>query len=187
MILKDLLDDADYDEVFEELKNNYYKDESQEELLEVHANYNEVFNKLMNLELEFGSDNYTLNITTEKEWDFDENGNSYHTDKTYWHVNCINDTTKENYGIDFCRWNEVLGYDVVRDQVKEIGKSSYIAHVLYELTYYGFDENSIADVADGLKEMLNDCKEDLNSVIWNQMTDELEAIDKDIWGDEDED
>ena len=48
------------------------------------------------------------------------------------------------YGLIIAPWAEVLGYRTDEDNVADYGREAFAAAVLWELTYLGFDEQTIS-------------------------------------------
>jgi len=184
MILKDLLNEVDFDDVFIQLKDLYYEDKSEEELRDLRNNYFKVFSKLQNIRPDIDGENFCISIDKAFEWEINENDQVIETEESYWHVHGINRDTNEAYAIEFDPWSEWLGWDVSREQIKELGKNTYMAHILWEMTYSGFEESDIRDMIEELKSRVDSIKEELNDRTPN--FDELEKEHEDIWIDEEE-
>ena len=185
MILKDLLDEVEFDFVFDELVNLYYQKEDQEAIKELYNGYSSTFYKLQNMQPKFDGENFCIKVDKTFEWDIDENENIIYTEDFYYNVHGINTDTNQSYAIEFEPWGEWLGWDIDREQVKELSKEAYVAHILWEMTYIGFDENSIQETISGLKEMVDDIKEDFKNKDLN--LDQLEKEDREIWEDSEDD
>jgi len=177
MILKDLFDEVEFDLVFDELVNLYYQEENRKIIKKLYKDYSSTFYKLQNMQPKFDGENFCIKVDKTFEWDVDENENIIYTEDFYYNVHGINTDTKQSYAIEFSLWDEWLGWDVDREQVKELGKEVYAAHILWEMTYIGFDENNIQETISGLKEMVNDIKKDYKDLDLDQ----LEKEDREIW------
>lgn len=60
---------------------------------------------------------------------------------------------KEVYAIDFTAWDEWLGFEVCIESLDFYGEDLFVAHCLYEMTFYSFDEEEISEQVDMLKEI----------------------------------
>ena len=73
---------------------------------------------------------------------------SRHTDPEdgdYWHVNCeIPNSEHDSWAIDFTPWAEWLGMSYRIP--KGMDEVEFVAHCLYEATFYGFKESDIANI-----------------------------------------
>jgi len=176
MILRDLLDEdeVEFDDIFFQLKELYYEDKNEEELQNLKANYFKVFNKLKSIKPDIDGENFCISIDKVFEWEIDENDQVIETEEFYWNVHGINRDTKESYAIEFDSWNKWLGWDIIREQIKELGKNIYMAHILWEMTYVGFEEDDIKDAIKELKSQIDNIKEKLEdkSFNFNELEDE---------------
>lgn len=50
----------------------------------------------------------------------------------------------ERYLIDLEGWDIILGSEVDEDNIKQLGKERFMAEILWSMTYYGYDEQSIS-------------------------------------------
>lgn len=49
----------------------------------------------------------------------------------------------QTWALSFYAWDEWLGMYVDKDSLLSMTKEEYIAHVLWEMTYYGFDSQTV--------------------------------------------
>lgn len=57
------------------------------------------------------------------------------------HALCENDP--EKYGLEINPWADTLGYLTDKNSIEKYGLEVYTAFVLWEMTWFGFDEESI--------------------------------------------
>lgn len=69
----------------------------------------------------------------------------YFSEEKYLSVLGYNIDDGEKYALDFNKWSEWLGYEVVDKSVNEIGDVVFVAECLLEMTLLGFDEACIQD------------------------------------------
>ena len=69
----------------------------------------------------------------------------YFSEEKYLSVLGYNIDDGEKYALDFNKWSEWLGYEVVDKSVTEIGEVVFVAECLLEMTLLGFDEDCIQD------------------------------------------
>ena len=50
---------------------------------------------------------------------------------------------KVHYALELLAWNKWLSFDVVEKCVEEYGATAFVAHSLYELTFFGFDAGDV--------------------------------------------
>lgn len=59
------------------------------------------------------------------------------------------------FGLDFKPWNEWLGMNLEPDSLKRFKPAEIVAHCLWELTFYGFDQTTIQTVLGELNETIS--------------------------------
>ncbi len=70
----------------------------------------------------------------------------------YSHVNlCVDDT---EYAMDFMDWNELIDLEIKDKTSREL--SEMLAHVLYEITWWGFTRESVKQQRDELENVDHD-------------------------------
>jgi hypothetical protein len=57
-----------------------------------------------------------------------------------WHVSGFKINREEPFGLSFGSWDEWVSFNVIPQQVKDLGVAHYLAHCIYEITYYGWTE-----------------------------------------------
>jgi len=57
-----------------------------------------------------------------------------------------------SYGLDFTPWNEVLGMNIDEETLNNIDlmRADIVCHILYEMTFIGYEEHYIQEVRKGL-------------------------------------
>jgi hypothetical protein len=58
------------------------------------------------------------------------------------------------FGLDFKPWNEWLGMNIEPDSLEQFSDEEIVAHCLWEMTFYGFDQTTIQSVLEKLNEMI---------------------------------
>lgn len=94
--------------------------------------FTEFLKNIKNLAPEL-SEEWTLFITKEQ----DQNGQDYA------HVYAKNPHENENFGIEITPWKEVLGWPVNPDSLASFDREVLTAAVLWEITWFGYDETAI--------------------------------------------
>lgn len=77
----------------------------------------------------------TMTILIEQAEDF--NGSLYEV------VHALCEEDSEKYGLEINPWADTLGYRADQNSVEKYGAEVYTAFVLWEMTWFGFDEDSI--------------------------------------------
>ena len=65
----------------------------------------------------------------------------------------------ESYSFILSPWNEVLGYKVNSHNVQDVGAAALCAEVLYEMTFFGFEEEKVEAERRNLHETLRESEE----------------------------
>ena len=73
-------------------------------------------------------------------------------DDEYEAVSAIDLSDGESYSISHCPWAEWLGLEVSADTLEKYNINEIVAHCLYDMTFYGFDEEKIQAFRDMLNE-----------------------------------
>lgn len=136
MTLRELIEyiyDNDLDtDLHTSIYNNYYTDKEYT-LPNVIDTYNHVVQEIAELPSYTGTDNHILVESVE-----DEGG-------SWVHVGLLDTATGDNFAIDFVDWSELVDL-MIEDRV---GLCHYdrLAHVLWELTFHGFNREDIREQA----------------------------------------
>jgi hypothetical protein len=64
------------------------------------------------------------------------------------------DEREVTFGLDFKPWNEWLGMNLEPNSLEEFSFEEIVAHCLWEMTFYGFDQTTIQTVFEELNEMI---------------------------------
>lgn len=51
----------------------------------------------------------------------------------------------ERYGLSFTKWENWLGMELAPESIEHYSKSEIIAHILYEISFFGFDQETIQE------------------------------------------
>jgi hypothetical protein len=88
--------------------------------------------------------------------------NNYDPSKTEEHE-CVssykNGNKKEYYGFALSPWNEILNYDVDEDSLRRLGDRRFLAHFLFEITFYGFSSITCEQIAKDYENLEYDLRE----------------------------
>ena len=139
-ILKDLITRANIDDVCGELRKNYYEFKDVDHLME---DFKEFFYKLLFITP------VPTDMMIKVESVTDDDGEEYYNVSGY--------DGKQYWGLAFTPWSEWLGMKVEYDKSLSINQA--VAHILWEMTFYGFEEEEV----DFLKEEIQQRMEDVRS------------------------
>lgn len=83
-------------------------------------------------------------------------------DDWYYSVSGIEEGKEQRYALDFIRWEYWLSYPV--DIQCDISEAEALAHILWEMTYSGFEQKEIQDkmtkISDSVKEVKKQLKKE---------------------------
>ena len=145
MILKEIINKVDFADVWEytvKLYNNYSNDNSM-------AAHRRAFEKLRNMQPTV--DDMTIHIAYEMDVTFNI------TDKVYeagWHVYGTYEEDDEKYALDFTPLSEWLGMEIDGTALKELEPHEIVAHCLWEMTFYSFDEEETQQALNEMNETI---------------------------------
>jgi hypothetical protein len=66
----------------------------------------------------------------------------------------LSDDREVTFGLDFKPWDEWLGMNLEPNSLEQFSHEEIIAHCLWEMTFYGFDQITIQTVLEELNEMM---------------------------------
>ena len=141
MTLRELLNKSSYKLVFNEIYKNYYFRLPVAQVTLVDISYQRAYTELKEKPPhdDGGRNIYITQIVNEEESFIDV---------------CLYDTVEDSlYSLDFCPWSELI--DCPIDRATEVDDSSALAHILWEMTFYGFSEEDVAKERLALKETID--------------------------------
>ena len=65
----------------------------------------------------------------------------------------------ESYAFEFSPWNEILGYEIDARNACDVGAAELCAAVIWEMTFYGFEEAKVEAERQKLDEALREAEE----------------------------
>ena len=68
-------------------------------------------------------------------------------------------THPESYSFMLSPWKEILGYELDDRNVREVGAAALCAEILYEMTFFGFDEDTVEAERQKLEASLRESEE----------------------------
>jgi hypothetical protein len=136
MILRELVRTCSHSSVFNILYKEYYKNQSEDNLINYSILYREVCDELLN-KLKNPNSDLKLYITEKDEEDFTD---PFFPKKVV-DICLYNEKLDELLPMDFVLWSEIVDCEIY-ESIK-ISESEILAHILYEITTYGFTESQI--------------------------------------------
>ena len=155
MNVSELLNKTDFARVWEVLEKEYYTGvEYKEKLPRIRKAYQLFFEKLKGL---FPVPQAGKYLFCQRYYDaLDENFSDATADEHMIFSVALFDVLEEDgdgvYSLSFIDWNKVMGFSVPVASVNRFGEETIAAHLLFELSFYGFDEQDMIDVRTELEE-----------------------------------
>ena len=136
MTFRELINGCSFKSVFNKIQSLYYEDATKEKLEGASYNYRKVYD-LLARKPNNDNDDWKIYVT-EKE----EDGEKY-IDVCYY-----NEIQDEIYAIDFVSWSELIDLEIYL--CVDMDDITTLAHILWEITFYGFNEESLAEAKKSL-------------------------------------
>ena len=136
MTLRELINGCSFKSVFNKIQSLYYEDATKEKLEGASYNYRKVYDLLARKPIN-DNDDWKIYIT-EKE----EDGEKY-IDVCYY-----NEVNDEIFAIDFVSWSDLIDLEIYL--CVDMDDITTLAHILWEITFYGFNEESLAEAKKSL-------------------------------------
>jgi len=136
MTLRESVRICSHSSLFNELYKEYYKNQSEDNLINYSILYREVCGELLN-KIENPNSDLKLYITEKDEEDF----SSPFFPKKSVDACLYNEKLDELQPLDFVSWGDIIDCEIYK--AIEISDSASLAHILYEITTYGFTESQV--------------------------------------------
>ena len=162
LTFKDILDRYEFEDienVFFDLYGDHFKTNA--------VGYEEVFECLKEMDT-IVTTPYLLDIDHVKEEEYFED---------YEHVSAISLEDGLNYAIGFMPWNEWLGMRLNPQVLEKYSEEEIISHCLWEMTFYGYDEDTRNNVLSDIEGSVKDLKREFEIEEIEDLTDKAESKD----------
>jgi hypothetical protein len=141
MTLRDLIHNCPYKRVFNALHKYYYYGNADEAILQADIGYLNVYKELEQLPPN-PSPKWEIHVLKKADKDYDDIIDV-----------CLHEIKEgESYGVDLILWSEII--DCEFKNLTENSDIECLAHILYEITFYGFSEAKIKEVKDEMSELV---------------------------------
>lgn len=135
MTVSELICNADFNLAWDIIEKEYYAED--ENKINIKETYKSFLLLLTKLEVK---ENKPYKILSLIEYfdDLEED-----VEMKIWDISMFSHEDDTIYSLSFIDWGEVMGYDVCKKSLNDYGAAAVTAHLLYELSYFGFDEQSV--------------------------------------------
>ena len=148
MTLRELIKKSNYKKTFNVIYKNYYINQpySSDEIVEIDLSYSKVFDTLKNLK-EVKNSDLEIHLIQAVQEDLKENSAEIDV--------CLYDKEKDDlFSIDFFLWSEMIDCDVVCGA--KLPNEEILAHILWQITFWGFSEEEMKSQAEVTKNALKE-------------------------------
>jgi hypothetical protein len=145
MTLRELLYRKSYKNIFNIIYKTFLKDRTQDQIVELSIKFEKAFRELKSIEQQ----NKTKNLVVLNEVESKE--------EQIIDVCFYDDKQDEHYALDFMDWGEIIDCEVVAP--KKFNQTTIVAHVLWEITFWGYSREKITEERKGLNKAVKEVKE----------------------------
>lgn len=145
MTLRELLYRKSYKNIFNVIYKTFLKEKKNNEIIELSIKFEKSFTELKLIEQQ----NKTKNLVTLNEI---ENKEEQIIDACFY-----DNEQDEHYSLDFIDWGEIIDCEVVAP--KKFNQTTIVAHVLWEITFWGFSRKKIAEEKKELNKAVEEVEE----------------------------
>lgn len=161
MNIQQLFKQTKFETIWNRYSEIYRINEGEREFLE------EVYHELLSKDVGINADNCTVELSYYKDEIFE--------DEYYFDVTVRQENDEQNYSLSYLDWSEVIGYNF---NLNEYDDETFLAVLLYELTFYG-DEVDMIEVREDLIETVEGIKNGTVELVSYDSLDEFLAQLKD--------
>lgn len=151
MTLRELLKRKSHKNIFNVIYKHYLIEHKEDEVVQLSIKFEKALSELKATPIGKKSKDsiYLIEINTE--------------DKSEGSIDvCLHDFKKDEFfGLDFLDWAEFIEYEV--NAPTRLNQTQIVAHILWEITFWGFSREAIRSNIKDLKKEL-DCKEDFEEI-----------------------
>lgn len=130
MILKNLISYINYDKVWKVLMHEYCLEKNYYEV------YKSILKELNNIQPR--ASNPSLKCIVAKLQ------NCFKPDEFIYEVFGIIEGDESHYALEMNDWEEWVSYDILDKSIKAYGREVVMAHILYEMTFFGFSSKDVS-------------------------------------------
>jgi len=148
MTLRELIQRTSFKSCFNVIYKNHYKAYPVDKIMQYSQKFGDIFNKLLKLKIN-KNDNLKIFITEREEITFEGEEAEKVTDV------CILDEEKDELSaMDFISWEDLIDLEVFN--AINLPNEEVLAAILWEITFWGFDEETIQKEKNKLQEAIDE-------------------------------
>ena len=165
MTLRDLLRKTSYHAIFNCLHKEYYYKDPDDEVTEVSLAYRRVINKLLSYDMSPAPEYQILIRAPEGE----------SSEKTAFFIDVCLQTSEdeETYAMDLVPWVELVDSEIHNEA--KLNHDCAAAHILWEITFYGFTEDCVDKEKKEMQELIKRIESGEEKLIpWEDIEEEID-------------
>ena len=135
MTVSELICNADFNLAWDIIEKEYYAED--ENKIHLKETYRSFLLLLKKLELKENKQ-YKILSLIEYFDDLEED-----IEMKIWDISMFSHEDDTIYSLSFIDWDEVMEYDICEKSLNDYGVATITAHLLYELSFWGFDKQSV--------------------------------------------
>ena len=145
MTLRELLYRKSYKNIFNVIYKTFLKDNAQDRIIDLSIKFENAFTELKSIEKQ----NKTKNLVVLNEIESEE--------EQIIDVCFYDDKQDEHYSLDFMDWGEIIDCEVFAP--KKFNQTTIVAHILWEITFWGFSREKITKERKELNKAVQEAEE----------------------------
>ena len=145
MTLRELLYRKSYKNIFNVIYKTFLKERKNNQITELSIKFENAFTELKLIEKQ----NKTKNLVVLNEIESEE--------EQIIDVCFYDDKQDEHYSLDFMDWGEIIDCEVIAP--KKFNQTTIVAHVLWEITFWGFNREKITEERKELNKAVKEVEE----------------------------
>ena len=143
-LINEVLDSGKFFKVVTTLKDHHYSDMSEEDVEYISHSYMSVIDELLEKPPDESTDRL---VVSEKVDDLSD------PPEEYIDTLITNSDGTDRRAIDFVPWSSLIDLEV--DSDLKLQTSALLAHILWEITFYGYTENKVKEEREELQELID--------------------------------
>lgn len=159
MTFRELLQKANHKEIFNHLYREYYYKNIDDEVHEMARSYQKVMDQLLQKP-----------SRPNKEWEIQVRTSEGAFDDICWY----NIEEEAVYALDLTPWSEIIDANI-QDPL-DLPMNEACAHILYEITFYGFTEEQIVAERQALKKLSAEVGDGTARLEWEEIEQEVDEL-----------
>jgi hypothetical protein len=145
MTLREFLYRKSYKNIFNVIYKTFLKERKNNQITELSIKFENAFTELKSIEKQ----NKTKNLVVLNEIESEE--------EQIIDVCFYDDKQDEHYSLDFMDWGEIIDCEVVAP--KKFNQTTIVAHILWEITFWGFSRKKITEQRKELNKAVKEVEE----------------------------